>query len=207
VRAISLEEPMAAFFDLTATDFLTGILVIITAIYAWLTYSIAHSNRLMVAEVQKQIEVQTRPVISFNIEIQHQTVFVARIWNRGASPAENLKLTIDKDFYRFGETHGDSRNIADMYIFKNTLSTLAPGDGFWIDLCTGPEVGKIADGKVITPDKFTIQASYKYGSREYVESFVVDLRAYFYTSGEKRLPEQLEKMAKSLDDLAKSSRV
>ncbi|WFP60739.1 hypothetical protein [Mesorhizobium sp. WSM4904] len=196
---------MATFFGLTATDFLTGILVIITAIYAWLTYSIAHSNRRMVAEVQKQIEVQTRPVISFNIEIQHHTIFVARIWNRGASPAENLRLSIDKDFYRFGEMRGESKNIADMYIFKNTLSTLAPGDGFWIELCTGPEVGKTIDGKVITPDKFTIQASYNYGSRKYIESFVIDLRAYFYTSGAKRLPEQLEKIAKSLDNIAKSS--
>lgn len=161
----------------------------------------------MVIEVQKQIEVQTRPIISFNIEIHHHTIFVVRIWNNGSSPAVNLKLSIDKDFYRFGEIKGESKNIADMYIFKNILPTLAPRDGFWIDLCTGPEVGKELNGKIITPDKFTIEASYSYGERKYTEHFAVDLRAYFYTSGQKRIPEQLEKIAKSLDQLAKSKQL
>ncbi|RVC09170.1 hypothetical protein, partial [Mesorhizobium sp. M7A.F.Ca.CA.002.15.2.1] len=126
---------MTSAIGLTPIDLLTTILVVITGVYAWLTYKIAHSNKMMVIEIQKQIEVQTRPVIALNIEIQHHTIFVARIWNRGSSSAENLKLTVDRDFYRFGETVGESKNISDMYIFKNTLAALAPGDGFWIDLC------------------------------------------------------------------------
>lgn len=63
---------MTSAIGLTPIDLLTTILVVITGVYAWLTYKIAHSNKMMVIEIQKQIEVQTRPVIALNIEIQHR---------------------------------------------------------------------------------------------------------------------------------------
>jgi hypothetical protein len=189
-----------SWFGYSPIDVLTALLVIITAIYAGLTFSIAKSNRAMVERVSQQIEAQTRPIVTVNTEIHHHTVFTLRIWNSGASPAENLILSIDRDFFRFGRNKKEE-SIKELHIFSNIISTLAPQDGYWVDLCTGPEVGKESDGVILTPEKFIVSAKYSYGGKSYSENFFIDLKSYFFTSGEKRAVEQMDKIAKSLDDL------
>lgn len=192
--------------QLTAIEILTGILVLVTAIYAWLTFNIARSNNDMVKEVRTQIELQTRPIITVNTEIHHHVMFMIRIWNSGNSPAENIRLKIDKDVYRYGKASPEN-NIRELYIFKVGLAALAPRDGYWIDIGAASDVGNAKDGQILVPEKFSMEATYAYGTKSYSESFTVDLKSYFYTSGEKRTAEQIERIAKSLDEIVRTRRI
>jgi hypothetical protein len=104
-------------------DILTAILVIITAIYAGLTYSIARSSRAMVDHVNKQIESQIRPAITVNIGIRAKVAFFLKITNRGNSAAERLRLSIDRSFYRFADKL-DENNIAQLHLFRDVVQLL-----------------------------------------------------------------------------------
>lgn len=194
------------FLTSNAIEILTGVLVLTTAVYAWLTYKIAKSNNDMVNEVRKQIELQKRPIITINTEVHHHAMFLMRIWNSGNSPAENITFSIDKDVYRYG--HGvPENNIRELYIFKEGLAALAPKDGYWIDIGTASDVGTIRDGKTLVPEKFSITVNYSFDTTPYSETFIIDLKSYFFTSGEKRTAEQIEKIAKSLDELVRTRRM
>jgi hypothetical protein len=67
--------PHTVWFGITATEVLTALLVLITGYYAWITQSIARSNKMMVQKVSEQIEAQTRPVVSVTVGIRSKVVF------------------------------------------------------------------------------------------------------------------------------------
>ena len=189
---------MEFFGSEIALNILTAILVAITAIYAGLTYSIARSNRQMTNQVRKQMEAQTRPIISVNVETRHQTMFSIRISNRGNSPATDAKFTIDRPFYQFSEFN-ESRNLQTFHLFNYSVPTVAPGDGYLIDLSQGFNLNKQNNNQNISPDQFTIKAEYGYGDTKYSEEFFVDLRPYFSTFAGERVVEELQKIRKALE--------
>lgn len=184
----------------TPTDYLTAALVLLTAVYAWLTYLIARSNTQMLDQVRKQIEAQTRPVVSVNIETRHQTVFSIRISNRGNSPAQDVRISIDRPFFQFGET-GDRRDISKFALFSEPIPTIAAGDGYLIDLAQGFNLNKKVGEDNISPDRFAIRVNYRYGDINYDEKFHIDLRHYFQTHGRTTIVEQLEHIKKTLDKI------
>lgn len=193
---------MDIFESELALNVLTAALVVITAIYAALTFSIAMSNKRMTVQVQAQIEAQTRPIIAVNIETRHQTVFSIRISNRGNSLANNVRIRIDRPFFQFSN-FDEARNLRNFHLFKEVIPTIAPGDGFLIDLAQGFNLNIERDGQNITPDQFCIDATYEYGERPYRDEFRVDLRPYFSTFAGEREVEELQKIRKILEKLQK----
>ena len=79
-----------------AIEVLTGLLVIITGFYAWVTYK-------MLTALQQQAEAVTRPYLTINVFSEPKDVlFYLRIANTGRTGASNVRLTLDRDFYQFG---------------------------------------------------------------------------------------------------------
>lgn len=199
----------ATGFGYSPIDVLTGLLVLITAIYAALTYSIARSNRAMVEKAGEQIEYQSRPTISVNIVSRHKTVISLQFTNRGNSNATNVRISIDKPFYRFGEK-APGRNIQEYYIFSHPIACIAPGDKVTIDLSQGFNINKEVEGENITPDNFTVNVKYDSPVKSYDEKTFIDIRPYFQSfAGEYEVEEligikkQLQSIAKSLERLSK----
>jgi hypothetical protein len=97
---------------MTVIDYLTGILVFITAIYSYLTYKMAKASEASVQAMREQSEAMLRPYVTISPYVRpHTTVLYLRIENAGRSAAENLRLSMDKDFFQFGEVTQPDHNL------------------------------------------------------------------------------------------------
>jgi len=160
-------------------EILTGLLVLITGLYAWATFRILKANERVVEAMKSQSEAMTRPYVTVTpfIEIG-SPVFCLKIKNSGMTTANRLRLSLDKDFYRFGEK-GKDRNLADLPAFSNEIDALAPNEEITFTLALAPAFFNEKADDALTPPQFTVTARYSFGGKAYEEAHMVDLRAYF----------------------------
>ena len=131
---------------------LTGILVLITAIYAYLTYKLARSSAASVAVMERQNWQLIRPYVVVSPFVRPHTPFLyLRIENSGRSSASNLKLTIDKDFYQFGESR---RNLGDIVAFTQKIDAFHPGQELVFALAQGWKIFGEKGSEDVCPQKF-----------------------------------------------------
>ena len=184
-------------------EFLTALLVIITAFYAWATFHILKANKAVVTLMSDQSEALTRPYVTASVFLLPDSpIFTLRIANTGRTPALNLRLTLDNDFQKYGRNSPD-HNLSNFVAFKEKIDSFPPGAELYFDLAQSFVVfGKDAD-KNLTPTIFTILAKYTYGHKTVTEKNTIDLRPYFmsnlpdnpYIDQLKKLRETIEKAA------------
>jgi hypothetical protein len=158
---------------------INAILVIITGVYAYLTYQILVANRKSVSHMARQTEEATRPyVLAHPIIREGSGLYELEITNLGKSVAYDVQVGIDKTFTILG---GDPQRdkISDLPIFKEGMPSMAPG--FRISFWLGNPI-EILDEKKdqsLTPSEFTITAKYRnITGTPYIEAFLVNLRAF-----------------------------
>jgi len=184
-------------------DVLTGLLVMITGFYAWVTYKIMNLNGLTLAAMQEQVEAVARPYLTINVFSEpNSEIFYLRIANTGKSGASNVRLKLDRDFYQYGQKNRPS--LREATAFQQTIEQLPPGAEIVFGLAQGFVVlGNEADPSV-TPPVFSIDATYSYGEKTVSETTTIDLRPYKESMDRpsaladelKGIREQLEKIAK-----------
>jgi hypothetical protein len=182
---------------------LTAALVAVTGFYAWVTFRIMGANERVVAAMQQQAEAEGRPYLTVNVfSIPKGVVFYLRIANTGRTAANDVRLTLDRDFYQYGQKSHPSLRSATA--FQQPIEQLPPGSELVFGLAQGFVVlGKDAD-PAITPPVFTITATYSYGSKTVTERTTIDLRPY----GESMDPpsavvDELERIRKEIEKLGK----
>ena len=187
---------------MTATDWLTLSLVLITAFYAWVTYRILRANEAIVEAMTQQTEAQTRPYVVAAISVRTgTTLFCLEIQNTGKSPAVNLKLGIDRDFYPHGEKRED-HNLAKLVAFTQPIESLAPGTRLVFNLGVGGKVFSPDVGDELCPKVFTITAEYEFGGKSYREPTTLDIRPMLRGSVvQDPVATELEKLRQSLERL------
>jgi hypothetical protein len=184
---------------ITATNILTLCLVVVTALYCFFTYRILQANSEMVTQMRAQYESFIAPIITTTITIKHDAFLYLKVENRGQSPAKNLRLSLDKDFYRAAE-FGDDHNIREYEMFNRVIPSFGPGEKLFIMLAQGFNLGKIVDSKEITPYQFTISATYKFGNKEITSTHEIDLKAYMHTSQDRsETLDELRKIRKAIE--------
>jgi len=177
-----------------AVEVLTGLLVAITAFYAWVNFRILKANR-------EQVEALLRPYVTIRtLALPKNPIIYLSISNTGKSSADNLRLAMDRDFYQFSDTN--RTNLADLHIFKNEIQCLPPGTELVFMLERGFMLfGENNDPK-ITPLQFTITATYSYPGRRVQETTTIDLETYRAVAlNTDALIDQLEKIRDSLTKL------
>lgn len=184
-------------------DYLTGALVIITGFYAWATFRILRANEKVVEVMHEQAEAVTRPYVSVAPVLEPDNpIFYLRISNAGKTSANNLKLTIDKSFHKFGEKSGES-DLASFAAFNQVIESFPPGAEIVFSLAQSFKLfGEDAD-KDLLPHSFTITAEYSYENKTVVENNIIDLKAYYganipqdpYVRKLKDISKALEKVA------------
>ncbi len=178
-------------------DILTGLLVLITGFYAWVTFRILRANERVVEVMKQQSESLIRPYITVTPFIERNSpVFVLRVKNTGKMPALKLRLKLDKDFYSFGDKN---RNIADFPAFLNTIDSFAPSEELLFSLDMGTSL--FQEEKSINPKQFIITTAYSFGETQVEETHAVDLRSYWRAnipsdSHEKRLGDIQKEISK-----------
>ena len=184
------------------SEWLTLANVVLTAVFAGLTFFILKANRATVAAMRDQMADQNRPFVAVTVQVRIGTpVIQLLVKNVGRSPAQHLRLCLDRDFFQFGE-QGEGRNLARQSAFSRTIDCLAPMSELLFDLGMGHEIFAAGANQTVCPHTFTVSAEYRYGTSKYSEQTHVDLRPYVGTSVPQHpIVEELERVRKSIDNL------
>lgn len=159
-------------------EFLTSLLVIITAFYAWATYRILKANERVVEAMREQSEATYRPYVTVTLRLEPDNpIFYLRIANLGKTAATDLRLTIDRSFFKFGD-RSERKDLASLAAFNQPIDSLPPESEIVFGLAQSFVV--FADGADPTtcPTNFTVSAAYKFGAKEVKERHIIDLRPY-----------------------------
>jgi hypothetical protein len=182
-------------------EILTGILVIVSAIYAYLTFRMAKASEASVEAVKQQSEAMLRPYISVSPFIRPHALFLyLRVANTGRTGAQNLRLTIDRDFFQWGEAGKPDKNLRNQNAFSLPIDSLPPGAELLFALGQGWVLFGEKANSAATPVQFSITATYEFFGKKVEEINRIDLRPYVGTHGEHDpVVEELERIRKVLE--------
>lgn len=179
---------------------LTGILVLITGVYAWVTFKILEANESVVREMQRQSEDIARPRISIFVHaLPSRPMFQLTVRNVGMSSASNLSMKMNRSFI----AEHNNKDIASIAAFTKIIPSFAPHET--IDIQLGKTFVILSDDKdeELRPLQFAIEATYYFGSRHYVETTHIDLSVQMDTSLiTDAIVEQMDRMNKTLKNIA-----
>ncbi len=159
-------------------EILTALLVVITGIYAWFTFRILKANERIVDRMHEQQEAMYRPYISISpVVYPENPIAFLKITNSGLTAANNLRLTLDKDFFQFGDKK-EERNLKSHSAFRDKISSLVPGAELYFYLAQSFVIFGKKSGEDLTPPVFSITAEYEYSEKKVSEKTVIDLCPY-----------------------------
>jgi len=188
-------------------EVITFLLVLVTVGYTFGTFMILKQNKALVKEMRNQNDALNRPYVyirSFTVPLN----FIAylMIENKGKTSADNLRLTIDRDFYAVGSTD-ERKNLRNYNAFKKVIECFPPNSEMIFTLAAGHTViGDKADPK-LRPPVFNIRATYEYsgGKKKISENTTIDLRRHLsVSSGLDPVAEQLSKIREEFEKIRRS---
>ncbi len=182
---------------------LTFILVVVTAIYVWITHKILQANQKAIEVMESQLKASTRPYIVIKTFTVHESqMILLSISNTGKSAADELILKIDKDFYRYGKNENQF-NLKELNPLKNKTDHFQPGTELVYNLVDAVELFR-NQGNTITPQQFTITAEYKYLSEAFAEKNIINLAQHKDVAlNFDPLISNLKKIADAVDKISK----
>lgn len=194
------ESASFEFFPLS--EWLTLANVMLTAVFAGLTFFILRANRAAVRAMREQMTEQARPYIHVAVQVRLGTpILQLAIRNVGRSPAQGLRLRLDRDFYQFGDRQS-AKNLASQTAFTQPIDCLPPGTELLFDLDSGITIFATHADRAETPLTFLVSAEYRYGNSTYSEETHVDLRPFMGTSIPRHpVVEELERVRQSIEKL------
>jgi hypothetical protein len=178
---------------------LTALSVMVTAIYVVLTYRIASTNKQMVAIMQEQLATLDRPYVEVSAFLVPSSIIIyLRIKNTGKISAFNLRLRVEKDFYRYGRTRPEN-NLSQLNAFKRPIPTFPPGVELTFPLAQAFLIFGDNAREEITPRSFSIRAVYSYREKTISEDTIIDLNPYEETEPRRDpIVERMERIVKAL---------
>ena len=182
-------------------EVLTAILVVVTAIYAYLTYKMSRMSERSVQVMKEQTEAMSRPYLVFQPVVRPHTPWLyLKIYNNGNTSALDIKLEVDKDFFQFDEK---DKNLKSLSVFKKNIDSFSPNQEMYFALGEGWKI--FGDSNNPMPEQFTITASYSFMDKIVNEKSHIDLRPFSHSEGERNpIVEELEKIRKTQEKLAKA---
>ncbi len=187
---------------MTSTDWLTLALVVITGIYAYVTFRILKANEAVVTAMREQQLAMNRPYVQVGVTVRVGTqLLYLVIKNVGRAAAERLRLQLDRPVHCLGES-AESRNLATYSAFSRQIDSLPPGAELLFLLGTGPTFFAPDAKEELAPKVFGVKAAYESGVSRFEESTTVDLRPFLNTDvPHDPIAEELERLRRSIDGL------
>ena len=190
--------------NISNTDWLTLVLVLVTAFYAWVTFRILRANEAVVSAMESQTEAQSRPYVVVSVAPRiGTTLLMLEVQNTGRSPAVDVRLKMDKEFFPHGERR-EGGNISALPAFTEPIESLAPGSRLQFILGAGGTIFATGMDETICPKVFSVRAIYEFAGHHYDENNTIDFRPMLHSAAMqdpvaeelKRLRELLEKLLK-----------
>jgi hypothetical protein len=181
---------------------LAGTLVLLTGVYAWLTWGIQKANQAVVAAMRAEREATMRPYITISpFTLPDSVLIFLRIENTGRTAARNLRLTLDRPFFLFGD-HQPNYDLQKRAAFAEKCESFNPGMRLVYILDSAVDLfgtNRKPGADEITPLLFHITASYEWDGGQVNETSSVDLRPYAGASIEHDpIVKQLKEMDKTI---------
>lgn len=170
----------------------TVFLAIFTAIYVFLTGRLVYVTRL-------EHDADIRPYVLVRPYLRSDIMVSLLIKNVGKTAAENVTLTLDQDFFQFGDA---SRNLRNMPLFSKPISSIMPGVEYHVDLGTGPTFFQkhVKEPTKKMPNVFSVTSSYSYFSKAIFETAIIDVSAYYDTHQQKsEISDEIEDLRKAVE--------
>jgi hypothetical protein len=124
-----------------------SLMVLLTFIYVVCTM-------LMLRQFKEQTWLTNRAYVVVRLAFRQKMELVLELANEGRSPAQALKLRLDRDLYQFGDT---KKRINDMPLFAETFRTVPPGGTYFLFLWPG----MVSLGSELYPKEFKVTANYQ----------------------------------------------
>lgn len=183
-------------------EFLTAILVAITGFYAYLTYRMAKSSEASVQASKQQFEAMFRPYIEVRPYVRDNTsILYLLIENTGRSAAQNVRLSIDRDFFQFARKE-PAHNLRARPAFSEQIDSLGSGHRLNFALAQAFVIFGQGEGggPDVTPSQFQITAAFEFAGKKFEEHHRIDLRPFIGTEGERNgVVEELNKIRLALE--------
>jgi len=158
-----------------ATEVVIGLGVALAAVFACFGLRIAKNAGRALADIRDSLEEDRRPRVAVAVSVEELPLFHLRIANDGRMPAKDLRLTISRGFFSFGDPE---QNLAQSASFNQEIGLFAPGAELFFPLAESSTIfGAAADG-MATPSRFWVTVSYRHGDEVVEEASEIDLDAY-----------------------------
>ena len=178
---------------------LTALLVLITAIYAYLTHRMAKASEASVRLMKEQSDAISRPYVSVSLLKQPNNPFILlRIENTGQTAAQDVTLTLGPEFEKIKHLKGPSE-LETAYFFSKTIASFPPRSPVHYLLGFGGAF--VADDKKRPQETFSITARYSFSGKTVSETTWLDVNQYDSTVLE--TDPLVEILTKIKDELAK----
>lgn len=186
---------------------LNGLLAVITGFYAWATFRILKANEGVLSVMEQQTEKLTRPYVQLILYMVPGTnIFALRIENTGRTAAIKLRLSVDRDFFRFADSRPE-RNLRSLNAFSHPIASFGPGARIDVWLAQGPHLFGENPKENLTPVTFMVEAAYEFGNKSVIEETTIDFRPYLMTDIPREpLAQELKDIKSALEDLPQKIR-
>lgn len=193
----------------SAASAIAGIgVLIVTAIYAWLTHRLAK-----IAEKQNWESGRARVVVSIGSN-QGGQLFLLEILNVGLGSAEDLKVYVNKPLH---QQLGQIRAVTEAPFFTEGLRALPPRKAVKFALGVSFRWLNEQTDRSLHPTTFDVEVRYRTLEREITETFPIDIEQQYSLSAVDRdylddfgrtFPEKFQKsvrdLQRSVDNLRKA---
>lgn len=162
-------------------EILTGALVVITAIYAYLTHRMAKATDASVQLMKEHAAAISRPYVVLSMVKRPNNTFIhLRVENTGKTAAEHLTLTLGPEFERIRELDG-LKALSGSHLFTRTTTSFPPRSPVHFLLGSGSSLHG-ADEKKYPQEMFTVTAKYSFAGRSVSETTTLDVNQYVASS-------------------------
>lgn len=182
-----------------AMTILTAVLVLITAIYAYLTHRMVKASEASVRLMKAQADAISRPYVSISLVKQSNNPFIfLRVENTGETTARDMTLNLGPEFEKVQHLQGP-KELKASYLFIKTLASFPPRSPVFFLLGLGASF--MADDKTRPQQTFSIIAKYSFSGQTVNETTWLDVNQYNSTSLE--TDPVVDVLNKIKDELAK----
>lgn len=184
-----------------AIAIISGVSTLMSLAVVVATFKILSANRQTVDVMREQIVAITRPYVQVSSVVRvGSPIMMLKIWNSGSSPANRLKLTLDRDFF-FNAEQTESSNVRTYRAFSQVIESLPPRAEITFDLGVAHTVFGNPER---CPLQFTVSAEYEFDECRVAESTSVDMQPYLHSSPPvDPIAEQLDKLNQQFATLLK----
>ena len=177
----------------------TAVSSLISLLVVYLTLQVLRANRAAVDVMQAQLDSVTRPNISIGVRVRPMTTFFElTVSNSGAASADNLRLTIDRDYY-FNAEETASSNLRQYPAFVHPIDSFSPKASITFALGAGFNI--LNSDR--SPLRFKITAAYDWSGRQYSETTSIDLHPFRHAiQNSDAVAERLDRIAKAVEAIS-----